>query len=352
MLITDARYFKPQVITAIFRANDIIKEHEEVVKLTQIKAGETGEYKHYTFSVQYKDFRTQRHAPDHVALIISVKGAKQAKRQIDFFERIVAVMKRRVDKTLLRYPTCYDAYYDDASEQFHIILEDFSKEFSPSPDKTPPTPRHREQVIDTLAILHAYWWDHPLLEELATLPSEESVKTRVTAYQTKLAEIKKSVGQYLDPKYMNFLEKLAKGLPQKRYKRLVNQKGLTITHNKLFPENILHSTRDSVIVNWQYWAIGISTDDLATMIPFNWSPDVRQFQERQLLKRYYDTLIKRGAGDYSWQDFEYDYKSSLAHIIGDMLIDWTRDEHMRGHWRKMETAIDSFIDMGGKQIYN
>lgn len=351
MLITDVRYFKPQVITAIFRANDIIKAHEEVAKLAQLTAGKTSEYSYYVFAVQYKDFRTQRHAPDHIRLVISDKGAKQAKRQVDFFERIAVVMKRRVDSVLLRFPVCYDAYYDEVSEQFHLMMEDFSQHFAPAPDNTPPTSRHREQLIDTLAILHAYWWDHPLLEELGTLPSEEIIKTRVTAYQTKLASIKKLVGKYLDPQYINFLEKLAGGLPEKHHTRLVNQKGLTIIHNRLLPENILHSVRDSVIVNWQYWTISIATDDLATMIPFNWSSDVRQFQEKQLLKRYYDTLVKRGVRDYSWADFEYDYKASLAHIIGDMLIDWTHDEHMRGHWRKMEAAIDSFIAMGGEEIY-
>ena len=36
MLITDVRYFKPQVITAIFHANDIIAEHEAVTKLRQL----------------------------------------------------------------------------------------------------------------------------------------------------------------------------------------------------------------------------------------------------------------------------------------------------------------------------
>lgn len=352
MLITDVRYFKPQIVTAIFRASGIIAEHEKVTKLNLIQSGELKEYNDYSFAVQYKDFRTQRHAPDHLYLKISHKGASRSKRELDFYDRIVVPMKPLIDNRLLHIPTCYDSYYDETSEQFHLILEDFQKEYSPSKDKAPPTARHREHVMDSLAILHAYWWEHPLLEELNPLASAESLANLTESYQSKLIEIKKAVGQYVDRKYIPILEKIASGLPVKQQERLLSGTGLTVIHNNLVPENLVYSPTETYIINWQDWTVGFSTDDLAKMIPLYWPASLRELQEKQLLKRYFDTIVGRGVRNYSWEDLEYDYKTSLARIIGDLLSQWTLDEHTRGHWRVMEEAMDSFIEMDGASIYS
>ncbi len=352
MLITDVRYFKPQIITAIFRANKTIAEHEEVTKLAVLQKGETKEYAHYTFSVQYKDFRTQRHAPDYLYLKIGFKSAKQARREVEFYERIVTVMKRRVDNSLLLFPTCYDSYYDESSNQFHLILDDFTQEYSPSKDHAPPTARHREHVMDTLAILHAYWWEHPLSGELAPLPTAEKLNSLREQHQSQFNTLKTSVGQYLDAKYLNILEKIASGLPPKQEERLLTGTGLTIIHNNLVPDNLVYTPRETLITNWENWSIGVNTDDLAMMIPLHWPEHLRKFQEKQLLKRYYDTIKQQGVKEYSWDELENDYKASLARIIGKLLAEWTMDVHTRGHWRVIEAAIDSFIEMDGISIYS
>lgn len=352
MLITDAKMFTPEVITALFHANEVIASHEAVSKLPLMRSDKTDDSRVYFFAVQYSDFRTQRHAPDHILLKISNKTNAKSKREVDFYERIVLPMKNRLGADVLKFPVCYDAYYDEYSDQFHLVLDDVHQEFKISTDNTPPTPRQREQLIDTLAYLHAYWWEHPLLDDLIAPPTSEDLETALTLYQEKLADIKLSVGKYLDNQHIDVLEKIAGSFPSKRKAQLLAGQNLTIIHNNLLPENIVYSPRETCILNWRDWSNGMAMDDLAMMIPFHWSHQLRQYQETPLLKRYYDRLRKQGVTDYEWDDLQYDYRASLTSIIGQMLGQWTRNKHASGHWRMMSSAIDSFIAMEGNSIYN
>jgi hypothetical protein len=242
MLITDIRYLKPQLITPILRAGDIISESEEVTQIRQVKVSEAAAAKHYVLALQYKDFRTQRHAPDRIFVKIGLPNQVEeaAKREVMFYERIMRSMKRKLPKEVLRFPACYDAFYDDEKSQYHLILEDISQEFKPSPDKAPPTQRHREQVIDTLATFHGYWWEHPLLEELAPLPSAEVLDENLAAYQERLSDLQSSVGKFLNAKHLEVLSKIASAYPIRRRERLLAGQGISLVHRDLHPNNILY----------------------------------------------------------------------------------------------------------------
>lgn len=352
MLITDAKMFRPQILTSILRANETIAEHEEVAKLAKLQVEENETSKIYYFAVQYKDFRTQRHAPDHVILKLNKQSTATSKREFDFYQRIVSMMKRRVEPELLRFPTCFDAYYDEENNQSHIILDNITNEFKSSGENAPPTARHREQVIDTLAHLHGYWWEHPILEELLPLPSEENIAETLSTYQSRLEELKQSVGQYLEKKHIDVLERIAIAIPDKRKADLLSGKSLTIIHSKLTPENLLYSPLESRITHWQEWTIGKASDDLAYMILCFWSEHLRKFQEKPLLKRYYNILLHHKVENYSWDDLLFDYKASLGHIIGTMLARWTRRNHASGAWREIENAIDVFIEVDALSAYD
>jgi thiamine kinase-like enzyme len=352
MLITDLRYLKPQLITPILRANEIIGEEEEVTQIRQITSGETNTSKHYVLALQYKDFRTQRHAPDRIFFKLSkpYQINEFAKREVNFYNRILRSMKRRLPAEILRFPQCYDAFYDEEQELYHLILEDLSQEFKASTENAPPTQRHREQVIDTLAYFHAYWWEHPLLEDLAPLPTEESLNESLAAYQERLSDLKAAVGKFVERKHLDILGKLAEKFPEKRRANLIAGKNITLVHRDLHAGNFLYSPRESRIVDWQSWRVDTATDDMAYMIACFWPEHLRKFQEMPLLQRYYQTLVAQGVKNYEWEDLLYDYKASLARCIVFLLRSWTRNKHASGHWRRMEIAMNVFSEMDGLSI--
>jgi hypothetical protein len=354
MLITDIRYLKPQLITPILRAIEIIGDNEEVTQIRQVKVTESNMAKHYVMALQYKDFRTQRHAPDRLFVKIGIPGQAEefARREVTFYERIIRSMKRKLPAEVLRFPTCYDAFYDDEKLQYHLILEDISQEFKPSPEKAPPSPRHREQVIDTLAYFHAYWWEHPLLEELAPLPREEVLSQNLLDSRERLSDLKAAVGKFLNAKHIAVLEKVAAAYPKVRRERLLAGKGISLVHRDLHPGNIVYSPRESMIVDWQSWCVDTPTDDLAYMIAFFWPEHLRHFQELPLLHRYHETLGRQGITNYSWDDFIYDYKASIARCIAFLLRSWTRQNHASGKWQAIETGIEALLALDGLAIFD
>lgn len=66
---------------------------------------------------------------------------------------------------------CYAAAYDEASGNSYLLLQDLSGTHQPpvtrdqqiSVKEAVPSALHIELVVDALARLHAYWWEHPLL---------------------------------------------------------------------------------------------------------------------------------------------------------------------------------------------
>jgi thiamine kinase-like enzyme len=347
MLIPDIDMLKPQILTGMLRAVEILGEKEEVIQVKRVSKSETTVAKHYILALQYKDFRTQRHAPDRIFVKIGGKNTPDefARKEVDFYTKIVPVLKRRLDKSLLRFPACYDAYYDDTLKQYHIILDDVSQKFKAEQELAPPTARHREQVMDTLAHFHAVWWEHPLLEDLAPLPTSTSIEQMIEKYQRKYEELNTAVGKYIDSRYREILKKVSEKYPQKRRDRLEAGQGITLVHHDLHPKNILYSPMETMIVNWQSWRVDTATDDLAYMIGCFWPQHLRKFQEQALLKRYYQTLVNYGVSDYSWEDFQYDYKASLVRVIGFLLAAWTRKKHTSGYWAVMETAMSVFDEL-------
>lgn len=347
MLIPDINMIKPQLLTGILRANEILGDREEVAQIRTVSKKEGKTAQEYLLALQYKEFRTQRHAPDRIFVRFGSpqEGDESAIQEVKFYTSIVPVLKRRLDTSLLRFPICYDGYYDEVVGQYHIILDDISQEFKAARELAPPTPRHREAVMDTLAHFHAVWWEHPMLEELATVPTAESLQQEIQTYQQKFEELDKTVGKYIDARHKAILKKVSEGLPEKRQQRLEAGQGITIIHSDLRPENILHSTMETLIVGWQNWQVGTASDDLAYMIACYWPQHLRKFQEQALLKRYYQAVVAYGVSDYSWEDMQEDYKMSLIHVIGVLLSGWTRKKHASGYWPIMETAMTVFDEM-------
>ena len=77
--------------------------------------------------------------------------------------------------TLPHHPSitvpCYAAAYDEASGDSYLLLQDLSATHAPPVTRSDqiamvngvPSKMVIGAVVDTLAQLHAYWWEHPLL---------------------------------------------------------------------------------------------------------------------------------------------------------------------------------------------
>ena len=344
MLITNIRVVNPTLLTAIFRANDIIGERESIEKIRPVGNGESSTADYYRLALQYKDFATQRHAPDTIFLKITHPNQPEAiiRQEVNFYEQVFPAMLRQFKIEELATPMCYDAYFDDITGRSHIILEDLSGEFKPSRENVPPTQRHREQIIDALARIHAFWWEHEDLSKLAPIPTVTILEGYLEQYQAKFAAMMDYSGAaFMPARHKEILKKIAEKIPERRKDRLVNGKGITIVHSDLHPNNLMYSHCESRIIDWQSWRVDTATDDLAYMMLCFWPQHLREFQEKHVLRRYFDQLIHHGVREYTWDDLQYDYAASAVRCIAFLLAAWTPQKHVRGYWKRAENALEA-----------
>jgi thiamine kinase-like enzyme len=354
MLITDIKILKPELLTAILRSNDKLGEREAVEVIRQLGKGESTTSFYYHLSLQYKDYKTQRHAPDKIFLKLTKPNQPEEviKREVDFYNKVLPALLRKNKIEDLCLTNCYDAYFDDVTGQSHIILDNISSDYKASTEKQPPTQRHREQIFDALARIHAHWWEHPILDTLAEMPSEEKMAENVEVCLSKYEAMQNFQGtKFMPPRHKEILQKIAAQVPARRKERLINGQGITIVHRDLHPGNLMYSHRESRIIDWQSWGVDTATDDLAYMIVCFWSQQLREFQENVVLRRYYDNLLRFGVQDYSWDDFQYDYRASIARCIAFLLYSWTKEKHVRGYWQRGEAALAAFDKLNGMEIF-
>jgi hypothetical protein len=354
MLITDIKILKPELLTAIMRSNDKLGEREAVEVIRQLGKGESTTSFYYHLALQYKDYKTQRHAPDKLFLKLTKPRQPEAiiKREVDFYNKVLPALLRKNKIEDLCLTACYDAYFDDVTGQSHIILDNISSDYKPAPEKHPPTQRHREQIFDALARIHAHWWEHPILDTLAEMPSAEKIAESIQVCQSKYESMQGFQGtKFMPARHKEILQQIAAQVPTRRKERLLNGQGVTIVHRDLHPGNLMYSHRESRIIDWQSWRIDTATDDLAYMMVCFWPQQFRDFQETAIMRRYYDNLVRLRVEGYSWDDFQYDYRASIAKWIASMLHDWTKEKHVRGYWQRAEVALTAFDKLNGMAIF-
>ena len=85
--------------------------------------------------------------------------------------------------------------------------------------------------------------------------------------------------------------------PQLLWKRNGTNKNRTLIHgdahiwNFMFPNDIQDPNSEVYITDWATWSPGFAMSDLAYMIALHWFPERRHLMEKNLVKRYYDTLV-------------------------------------------------------------
>lgn len=351
MLISNLRQVTPNIITAVFRHSETLSDREAVTKIRPISKDESKTAWTGTFALQYADFRTQRHAPDKIRITIVKEASDDNHRVVKFFDKVYPPLTKKYQHNVLPMPRYYDAYYDESSGKAHFITDDISAEFKPSRQGVPPSTRHRDLLIESLAHLHAYWWEHDRLALLENLPTPEALDSKLTMYQATLADFLKYSGRFTSSPHKMILETVATQHPAGYVERISNERGLTVLHGNLAPDNILYAHSQVRVMNWERWHVGLATDDLVNLIAVHWPKQNRGPEEKRVLQHYYNTLVKLGITNYSWDDCWYDYRLSVGRWLAELLGGWTREGMMRGYWKQGEQALDVFEELNVLSLY-
>lgn len=248
---------------------------------------------------------------------------------------------------------CYHAAYDNELGSYHLLLEDLSESHYTPPLALPPTRSQAEMMVDIIAKLHAFWWDHPYLGTKVGMSfSEKSIRQLIGIAERKFSWFVDFMGDRISKARRRMYELAFARHPDLLIARTINQNYLTFVHgdvhvaNFLFPYHPAESR--AYLIDWhtldfepQCW---VGAADLAYMICHYWFRERRQTLEMDMLKRYYHRLQENGVTNYTWEELWYDYRLSA---IMSLYIPVIRS-NSKNSWNwypQFEKAISAFEDL-------
>ncbi|MEM7533176.1 MAG: aminoglycoside phosphotransferase family protein [Chloroflexota bacterium] len=286
---------------------------------------------HHQFDVTYRDDATGESLPTSVLLKLShpdfVGDPRFEKLEPLFYNSVVPQMQGVHWPIATPFVSCIDAVWSESQCKFHVLLVDMSSTHEKVAGYTPANMDLFGRVVDVLAHFHGFWWEHPSLgKAFGTLLTDEEIDGFEAGIATQLTAFKESADNDCTSSEFALLQQVLPAWPKDRRTRTVIGKGMTLVHRDPHPGNILHprnpNTHDILLLDWQSWRIDFATDDLAYMMAFHWPADVRAHYEEMMLQRYYAKLVFVGVNGYTWDNFLYDYKTSILRFLGLMVRGW------------------------------
>lgn len=245
------------------------------------------------------------------------------------------------DAPLLR---CYHGHYSPTLQRYHLLLEDVSATHVVADDKA-PTLAHGLALAEALAILHARWWGTQRLAE-ANAPIHDAgyIRRFAAIAEPGVAHVLTLFADDLKPHWPDLLRALFANLPDRMAARAQDMTTFTLIHGDPNPRNIMvprEGERPLYLIDKQPFDWSLTTwlgaFDLAYAIALYWENDLRRELETAVLRRYHETLLRRGVSGYTGERLYEDYRLSVA-VTAVIAV-----EYLRGggdpRWREFQLSI-------------
>jgi hypothetical protein len=287
----------------------------------------------------YKHSRTDTH-PE-----IQARG----RREVEFYRAMGSLPPTGA------IPACYYAAADEAGEA-GLILEDLSPTHMQRPLPIPPSNRLCELIVESLAQLHAQWWNHPDLGTRigARLTEEQARQSRLRLEGT-FPQFVDYLGDALLPAQRGILERtLASSYLTRLAERLSGLRQVTLIHGDAYTGNLM-LPRDPlaqrvVLVDWHLWDIHIATFDLAFLIALHWNTTRRAILEIPLLRHYHAQLAALGVENYPWVDFWNDYRLGVILMTLIPIGQFRRGSPAGVVWFGLQDSLAAFGDLNCAEL--
>lgn len=351
MLISDVKLLTPEVLTAILQQRNYLWERGNVAAVNLRNSQTTAHGTVYQLALRYRDVRNIQTAPTLVTLTITRPGWQAAEREVRFYERIAPQMLKVHNEDAVGVVRCYDTFYDSERHQAHFLMNDLTGTHHAARAGQPPTKMHREKMVDVLARIQAFWWEHDSLDELAPSHTDESLDALLTDYRDRYESFMSRMSNRLTARQREMLDIIMRDFPPRRREAMLSGSRQTIVHRQPEPEHFRYAHNSVRLLNWTAWERDSITDDLAYLVACNFPDTVRKFEQKNLLERYYNVLLRSGIEQYTWETFMNDYRASIARCVMLLIAAWSPNT-VQESWRTQLTdGLSTLDDLDGMTIY-
>ncbi|HET6850994.1 MAG TPA: aminoglycoside phosphotransferase family protein [Pyrinomonadaceae bacterium] len=248
---------------------------------------------------------------------------------------------------------CFAAIENGDGDPGTIVLEDHRSTHDHPPWPIPPSRNQCEAALDTLARVHARWWEAPALgTTVGQLHTTESLTSMVQGIASHLPAFMDHVGEALTAETRDVLERVFSS-SLSPWLRLTDSHALTIIHgdahtwNFLFPRS---GEGSALLFDWQLWHVDVGARDLAFLIALHWYPTRRRELERPLINYYHECLLEHGVENYSLDELWLDYRRCAVRNLTIPILFWSRGMKPESWWHRLECALASYRDLGCDEL--
>jgi len=262
-------------------------------------------------------------------------------RERHFYRDLAPLLRERG----MRLARCWAAEFDATREATVLVLEDLAP--AEQGDQLQGcTVDDAEVAIRQAAILHATFWESPLLGTVEWLrdPVDEERAAQLKAlvammwpafvdrYRERITPEAEALGDHL----VAVVDRWA----------LSRTGPFTITHGDYRIDNLLFADRPqrwAVAVDWQTPNPGVAGLDIGYFIGAGLLPDDRRAHEERLVHLWHDELLRLGVTGFTWEQAWDDYRQGqfsgiIMAIVASMITDRT------------ERGDEMFWAMGGRHF--
>ncbi len=299
-------------ITFALRAGGAIKQSAARILNKEILGGERGFLSSVVRVVLDYD-REEENAPRSVVVKIEPESDTMHRfgDELNAFQREIRFYKEVASKIPIRLPILY--FSVDEPPAYSMVMEDLSS-YTPGDQVIG---MHRDQVmatVEVLAKLQARYWNNFALEQLKWMPTTNGVGID---YKEKWESFVTHFGSCVDKAGLEIGARLRDSVSW--LEKEIERRPKTIVHSDLREDNLLFGDPNSddaiLILDWQVAIRSMGVFDVARIIGGSELPSERGGHQFEVLRRWYDTLIREGVRDYSWEEAVHDLRLGALQLL-------------------------------------
>ncbi len=267
--------------------------------------------------------------------------------EVEFYNGIASAMP---DPPLAR---CYSAVYSPAAGAAHLLFDDLSLTHYAAKSVERVDRPAGEALMRALAEIHAFWWEHPALGDIAVRPYQGRIDADIAEMREWFARFADFLGDQLSPEWRRSYERVLSDLPR-LLRRLTDGRPLTLIHGDANLSNVLlprDAARDrAMIIDWEFWNISYVGEDLANIMALFWPRGQRQALELPLLSAYHTALVRLGVPNYDWPALWYDYRLAVITRVLFIPMWFWYGKPSFDAWHHLHCAMQAFEDLDCSEL--
>jgi thiamine kinase-like enzyme len=240
---------------------------------------------------------------------------RELARSYGLYQREVVFYREVASTISLRTPYRFFADFDPASQNFIIVMEDLAP--AKSVDQLAGMALDEVRLaIESVADLHARWWDRPELESLEAIiqpwgcPPYAGIDAR---YQAAWAVAEPWLARRISSESRRVAERLGTRLDQLATELAIQPR--TICHGDFRADNLMFNREAGALsmaaVDWQVAAQSRGTFDIGYLMGGSVTSELRREHEMTLLSLYHRRLIEQGVAGYDFDLCLHDYRRAV-----------------------------------------